>query len=128
MMSNTAERTDQLVAHAENVLRHWTEGKLFQKDSRLKTDEDYAKHDLERSLIQTANYNKRELPSVYTVLDNGKVEMDLPLHAPSWAKAQQVGEAKNYERYSKIARRLQKKLIAKGVVKKEELNDLKRFV
>lgn len=127
-MSNTAERTDQLVAHAENVLRHWTEGKLFQKDSRLNSDVDYAKHDLERQLIQTANYNKRELPSVYTVLDNGKVEMDLPLHAPSWAKAQQVGEAKNYERYSKIARRLQKKLIAKGVVKKEELNDLKRFV
>jgi len=127
-MSNTAERTDQLVAHAENVLRHWTEGKLFQKDSRLNSDVDYAKHDLERQLIQTANYNKRELPSVYTVLDNGKVEMDLPLHAPSWAKAQQLGEAKNYERYSRITRRLQKKLIAKGVVKKEELNDLKRFV
>jgi hypothetical protein len=127
-MSNTAERTDQLVAHAENVLRHWTEGKLFQKDSRLNSDVDYAKHDLERQLIQTANYNKRELPSVYTVLDNGKVEMDLPLHAPSWAKAQQLGEAKNYERYSRITRRLQKKLIAKGVVKKEELSDLKRFV
>lgn len=117
-----------LVDYAEDVLRHWIEGKVFVKDSRLNTDEDYAKHELERELIHTASYKRDELPSVYTVMDDGKVEMDMPLHAPAWAKAQQLGEAKTYERYSKIARRLQKRLVAKGIVKQEDLNDLKRFV
>ena len=120
-------KEDTLVEHGEKVLSLWANGKILEKDGRLRSDDDFARHELERSLIQTASFNKHELPSVYTVMENGRVEMDLPLHAPSWAKAQQLGDAKNYERYSRVARRLQKRLMAKGV-KQEELNDLKRFV
>lgn len=117
----------ELATHAHTVLSKWAEGKVIHKDSRLSTEEDYLKHEVERELIHSATYSNKELPSVYTVMDDGRVEMDHPLHAPAWARARDIGEAKNFERYSRVARRLQKKLLAKGV-KQEQLNDLKRFV
>lgn len=114
-----------LADHAEHVLSLWANGKIIEKDSAVITDEQYAKHDLERELIKTASFNKHELPSVYTITTDGTVELDLPIHAPSWAKAQQLGDAKNFQRYSRVARRLQQKLAERGVPR-EEMN-LKRF-
>ncbi len=84
------------------------------------------KHEIDRQAILMANKPKDKIASVYTIGMDGTVELDLPMSAPKWAKNSQLAEAKNHERYSKVARRLQQKLLAKGKTV-DDLNALRSF-
>ena len=66
------------------------------------------------------------LSSVSSVNTKGEVEINIPMGTPSWAANQEHSRAKTFERYSKTARRLQMKLMERGV-KREDLAFLKSF-
>jgi hypothetical protein len=51
----------------------------------------------------------------------------MPLGTPSYIANDELAKAKNHERYSKVARRLQMKLIAKGEKTQADLNALRTF-
>jgi hypothetical protein len=59
----------------------------------------------------------RELSCPYTFerKPDGSVDIELPLDAPDWRRGDMKAMKDNYERYSKVASRLQKKLREKGL-------------
>ena len=116
-----------LIQHAEKMVDIWMNGKIDRKeDGRLTTDDAMVKNQLEMDLIKRMPFNKHVHQSVYNINTKGEVELAMPLGTPSWVAGEEMNRAKNHERYSKVARRLQMKLIAKGKTR-EELNSLRSF-
>lgn len=112
---------------AKMVLDLWNNNRIDTKSGGIiLTDDDMAKHQIDRLAIQVANKPKDALATVYTINPDGTVEIDMPLSTPNWLRNQELCSAKNHERYSKVARRLQMKLLAKGKTK-SDLNSLKSF-
>ena len=116
-----------LIQHAAEIMGIWKEGKIDRKeDGRLITDDAMAKNDLEMELIKKLPFNRHVHQSVYNINTKGEIELSMPLGTPSWIAGDEMAKAKNHERYSKVARRLQMKLVAKGKTR-EELNALRSF-
>lgn len=111
----------------KTVLDLWNSNRIDTKTGGIiLTDDDKQRHQIDRLAIQTAKKPKDVVASVYTINPDGTVELDLPLSTPTWLKNRELSCAKNHERYSKVARRLQMKLLAKGKTK-SDLNSLKSF-
>ena len=68
----------------------------------------------------------RDLVCPYTFerKPDGSVDIELPLDAPDWRRGDMKSMKDNYERYSKVASRLQKKLRERGL-KPNELKLMK---
>ena len=117
-----------LLEHATKVMGIWKEGKMDMKeDGRLIGDEALAKNRLEMDLIKKLSFNRHVHQSVYNINTKGEVELSMPLGTPSYIANDELAKAKNHARYSKVARRLQMKLIAKGEKTQADLNALRRF-
>jgi len=116
-----------LAQHAEKMLNLWIQGKMHVKeDGRLMDDEALKRHELEMELIKKIPYNKKVHQSIYDVDTTGRITLSMPMGTPDCIAGRELGKAKEHERYTKVARRLQMKLIKQGKTN-EDLNPLRSF-
>jgi len=125
MMTPTAVLGDD----AQKMLDMWKNGKVNKNEKLINVSTNSAeaqRHRAEMDLIKFAAHPKDDVPSAYTVDDNGDIDLSLPMDVPKWHYNAEMGLAKNHQRLTKIQRRLQHKLLARGVAK-DKLAGIKSF-
>lgn len=123
------EKFSQLLTigeYVQQVERDLAEAKTLNNKKILRVPgvDDEIIMDMTKRVVETSSGRKEKCGLTFERDEDGKVEVTLPLDTPAWRRGDVNSMIHSHERYSKVASRLQKKLLERG----KTPNDLKSIV